>query len=58
VQLFVLRSVNWGIRRAERLGSERMATVDRVKISDGNRQLEGARGTAWVKQMNRTINWI
>jgi len=40
-------------------GSEEMATVDRVKISDGNRQLERARGTAGGEtEMNRTVNWM
>ena len=40
-------------------GSEEMATVDRVKICDGNRQLEWARGTTGGEtEMNPTVNWM
>ena len=40
-------------------GSGEMATVDRVKKSDGNRRLERARCTAGKEtEMNRTVNWM
>jgi len=40
-------------------GSGEMATVDLVKISDGNRQLVRARGTAGGEtEVNRTLNWM
>ena len=48
-----------GIKRAERLGSEEMPTVDLVKISVGNRQLERARGTAGKEtEMNHKVNCV
>jgi len=42
------------------VGCEEMAIVDQVKISDGNRQLEMAWGTAGERgtEMNRTVNWM
>ena len=40
-------------------GSGEMATVDRVKISDGNKLVEMARGTAGKEtEVNRTLNWM
>jgi hypothetical protein len=36
-----------------------MSTVDWLKISDGNRLLERARGTAGKEtEMNRPVNWM
>ena len=40
------------------MGCEEMYTVDQVKISDGNRQLERASGTSGGggTEMNRTVS--
>jgi len=48
-----------GIRRAEHVVKWRNGSVDRVKISDGNRQLEMGRGRAGKgTEMNRTVHWM
>jgi hypothetical protein len=39
--------------------SGEMATVDRVKISDGYRQMDRVRGRAGKEtEMNRTVHWM
>ena len=42
------------------MGCEEMPTVDQVKLSDGNRQLERAMGKAGGggTEMIRTVNWM